>query len=556
MTQHARILIVDDDENSRFMLRRRLQQLQFENVVEAGDGDTALIMARRDVPDIMLLDVMMPGTDGMSVLRVMREDERLRDITVLMVSAHDTLDMAARCIELGAEDYLGKPVLMPMLRARIASVMERRRLRAVERAFLTRFDAETELPNRAALLERTQRLAATGRSLALIAVACSNHSDMALGTDEVQAAAYLRKLAGQLQSRWDRIDMVARIAEDMLGCLVPDAEAGQRLVLDVQKTLDATTRETSPAFGSMRALTAGVAVWSPAGMPIEVAELLRLAMSEASLIDPLIDQRVVLADPSLRTRARASLAIHQQLEEGLERGELELYFQPIYTVGGDLCPVGAEALLRWNHPEQGVLAPGAFLDAVEQTPLMNRIDAWVMERAIDNLVTWDGTLPPHFRLHVNVTARSLTSGLVMEILSAELPESVRKHLAVELTERLHVTNMPSCVTALQRLRERGIHVALDDFGTGFSSLSHVSLLPCDTMKIDRSFVSGIDADAQMRRLIESLIGMARSLGLDVIAEGVEHDGELTVLREVGCQYVQGYLLGRPRPEAELLRRLH
>jgi diguanylate cyclase len=116
--------------------------------------------------------------------------------------------------------------------------------------------------------------------------------------------------------------------------------------------------------------------------------------------------------------------------------------------------------------------------------------------------------------------------------------------------------MPSCVAALQRLRERGIHVALDDFGTGFSSLSHVSLLPCDTMKIDRSFVSGIDGDAQMRRLIESLIGMARSLGLEVIAEGVERDGELTVLREVGCQYVQGYLLGRPRPEAELLRRLH
>lgn len=556
MSQQPRILIVDDDENSRFMLRRRLQQLNYENVAEAGDGDTALELARRQVPDIMLLDVMMPGTDGMSVLRVMREDDRLREVAVLMVSAHDTLDMAARCIELGAEDYLGKPVMMPMLRARIASVLERRRLRAIERVFLTRFDAETELPNRTALLERTQRVAGAGRPLALVAVACSSHSDVALGMDEVEAAAYLRKLASHLQSRWDRIDMVARIAEDMLGCLVPDAEAGKQLVLDVQEALDATFRGALPAFGSVRALTAGVAVWPASGKPIEAGELLRLAMREAALIDPLIDERVVLADPALRARARASLATHQQLEEGLERGELELYFQPIYAVAGDLCPVGAEALLRWHHPEQGLLTPGSFLDAVEHTPLMNRIDAWVMEHAIDSLVTWEGTLPPHFRLHVNVTARSLTSGPVMEILSAELPESVRKHLAVELTERLHVTNMPSCVAALQRLRERGIHVALDDFGTGFSSLSHVSLLPCDTMKIDRSFVSGIDADAQMRRLIESLIGMARSLGLDVIAEGVEHDGELVVLREAGCQYVQGYLLGRPRPEADLLRRLH
>jgi diguanylate cyclase len=556
MNPHARILIVDDDENSRFMLRRRLQQLNFENVSEASDGETALALAREEAPDIMLLDVMMPGTDGMAVLRVMREDDRLREIAVLMVSAHDTLDMAARCIELGAEDYLGKPVLMPMLRARIASVLERRRLRTVERAFLTRFDAETELPNRAALLDRTQRLAAAGRSLALVAVACSNHGDMALGVDESHAASYLRKLATQLQSRWERIDMVARIAEDMLGCLVPDAEAGQQLVLDMQHALDATSRSVLPAFGSAGALTAGIAVWFPKGAPIEVAELLRLAMSEAAHIDPLVDERVVLADPALRTRARASMAIHQRLEEGLERGELELYFQPIYAIESNLCPFGAEALLRWNHPEQGVLTPADFLDAVEHTPLMVRIDAWVMEQAIDSLVTWNGALPSHFRLHVNVTARSLTSGPVMEILSAELPESVRKHMAVELTERLHVTNMPSCVAALQRLRERGIHVALDDFGTGFSSLSHVSLLPCDTMKIDRSFVSGIDGDAQMRRLIESLIGMARSLGLEVIAEGVERDGELTVLREVGCQYVQGYLLGRPRPEAELLRRLH
>jgi EAL domain-containing protein (putative c-di-GMP-specific phosphodiesterase class I) len=218
--------------------------------------------------------------------------------------------------------------------------------------------------------------------------------------------------------------------------------------------------------------------------------------------------------------------------------------------------VGAEALLRWNPPQHGVLTPGEFLEAIERTPLMSRVDAWVREHAIASLHTWSESLPPTFRLHVNVTARSLASGRLMEILTTNLPESVRRHLAIELTERLYVSDMLSCSAALQSLRTLGIHVALDDFGTGFSSLSHVSLLPCDTMKIDRSFVSGIDVDVQTRRLLESMIGMARSLGLTVIVEGVEQDGQLAVLRELGCSFVQGYLLGQPRPEADFLRHLH
>ncbi|WP_333681186.1 EAL domain-containing response regulator [Dyella sp.] len=556
MSPDARILIVDDDENSRFMLRKRLKQLGFQHVSEARDGEIGLAEALRQPPDIMLLDVMMPGSDGVSVLRAMRADDQLRDISVLMISAHDTLEMAAQCIELGAEDYLAKPVLMPLLRARISAVLERRRLRAVEHTFLSHFDAQTQLPNRAALLERTERIMAAGRSLALVAVACNNHANIALGTDELQAAALLRRLAAHVQAKWEQVDTVARVAENMLGWLVPDVLPDQQLILEVQAVLGMSPHAPSPSLSSVHALTASIAVWPAETAPVEAAELLRLAMNEAARTDPLSDERVILADPALRTRTRTALTIHQQLEEGLERGELELYFQPIFAVQNEQSPVGAEALLRWNHPQQGVLVPGQFLEAIEHTPLMCRVDAWVMEHAIASLQAWGENLPPSFRLHVNVTARSLASGRLMDILTSNLQESVRKHLAIELTERLYVTDMLSCGAALQSLRTLGIHVALDDFGTGFSSLSHVSLLPCDTMKIDRSFVSGIDVDVQTRRLLESMIGMARSLGLTVIVEGVEQDGQLAVLRELGCSFVQGYLLGQPRPEMDFLRHLH
>ena len=556
MSMDARILIVDDDENSRFMLRKRLKQLGFQHVSEARDGDTGLDEARRLAPDIILLDVMMPGIDGVAVLRILRADDQLRAISVLMISAHDTLSMAAQCIELGAEDYLAKPVLMPLLRARIAAVLERRRLSHLEHASLARFDAQTGLPNRASLLERIEGMMACDRPLVLVAVACHNHANIALGTDEGQAAGVLTELAAHVQANWQQVEIVARIAENMLGWLIPGEMGDPQLVGEVQAVLGMTADRSSPTLHSLHALTASIARWPVEGARIEAVELLRLAMKEATRIDPLGDERVSVADPALRTRTRAALAIHEQLEAGLERGELELYYQPIFTVHGAPRPVGAEALLRWNHPQRGLLAPGDFLDAVEHTPLMTRIDTWVMEHAIASLMAWSCQLPSLFRLHVNITARSLAAGRLMDILATQLSEPVRKHLALELTERLYVADMPSCVSALQSLRALGIHVALDDFGTGFSSLSHVSLLPCDTMKIDRSFVSGIDANAQTRRLLESMVGMAQSLGLAVIVEGVEHDEELAVLRELGCPFAQGYLLGRPRPATDFLRQLH
>jgi EAL domain-containing protein (putative c-di-GMP-specific phosphodiesterase class I) len=136
-----------------------------------------------------------------------------------------------------------------------------------------------------------------------------------------------------------------------------------------------------------------------------------------------------------------------------------------------------------------------------------------------------------------------------------VPTPLREHLTIELTERVHVGDMPACIDALQRLRARGMQVALDDFGTGFSSLSHINLLPCDLLKIDRSFVTEIVADPKRRRLLASLVGMAQALDLGVVVEGIEREEELEALRDMGSLQLQGYLLGRPMPGEELLARL-
>ena len=242
------------------------------------------------------------------------------------------------------------------------------------------------------------------------------------------------------------------------------------------------------------------------------------------------------------------------MEQALPRNELTLYFQPIVE-SDELRMVGAEALLRWQHPAQGLLAPGAFLGAVEQSPLMETIDAWVVATATRTLAEWGPLLPENFQLHVNVTAQSLICGRMIERIAQTVPLQLRRHLTIELTERVHVMDMASCVGALQQLRGLGVQVALDDFGTGFSSLSHINLLPCDLLKIDRSFVAEVASDTKRRLLLASLVGMAQALDLGVVGEGIEQPAELEALRSMGPVQMQGYLFGRPMPPEELLERL-
>ena len=207
------------------------------------------------------------------------------------------------------------------------------------------------------------------------------------------------------------------------------------------------------------------------------------------------------------------------------------------------------------HPVRGLLPPGAFLGADVGLLLMEAIDLWVVATASEVLASWTECLPEDFRLHVNLTAHGIMSGRLAGHVEQVVPMPLRRNLTLELTERVHVVDMPACVGALQQIRALGIQVALDDFGTGFSSLSHINLLPCDLLKIDRSFVTGVLDDPKRRRLLSSLVGMAQALELGVVAEGIEHEDDLRVLQELGPLQLQGYLLGRPMPAGELLARM-
>ncbi|MFC7302237.1 putative bifunctional diguanylate cyclase/phosphodiesterase [Cognatiluteimonas weifangensis] len=249
-------------------------------------------------------------------------------------------------------------------------------------------------------------------------------------------------------------------------------------------------------------------------------------------------------DQAVERRVR----MEQDLRGAWERGELSLVYQPIYRLGdGQL--VGAEALLRWQHPEQGSIAPSVFIDVAEQSGLIETIGPQVLRAACDDAMRWHTQFPrgKDLFVSVNVSPRQLRSGELPEQVVATLRDTglPPPQLHIELTETAVIGDEVHASALLARLRSNGVKVWLDDFGTGFSGLSHLRRVPVDGVKIDRSFVSDVLRDPDDLALTTAIIAMAHSLGITVIAEGVEKEGQYAILRERGCDLAQGYWLGHP-----------
>lgn len=262
--------------------------------------------------------------------------------------------------------------------------------------------------------------------------------------------------------------------------------------------------------------------------------------------------RVQLFDQATRAVARQRVHTETALARALERDELVVFYQPIVETATRRW-VGVEALLRWQHPTRGLLAPAAFLDAAEQTGLIVPIGAWVLSEACAQVERWNASLPAdeHLAVSVNLSGRQLTEPDLAETIAASLREaSIDPHalrLVLEVTETLLPTDEDEARRRLVELHELGIQLAIDDFGTGYSSLRYVRDLPISTIKIDRSFVSGLGQSDHDEAIVVAVTQLARTLGLQVVAEGVETEEQFAFLSRVGCDYSQGYLFGRPQP---------
>ncbi len=254
-------------------------------------------------------------------------------------------------------------------------------------------------------------------------------------------------------------------------------------------------------------------------------------------------------EETMQVAAADRLALTSELRRAPAEGSLLLHYQPLVNGRGECF--GAEALLRWNHPTRGLISAGEFIALAERSAFMGSIDHWVLEAACATLKAWESD--PQTRdltLAVNVSAREVSRMEFADIVERTLTRSgVRPdHLTLEITEHVMLDDFEAVNAVMQRLQTCGLHFALDDFGTGYSSLSYLKRLPIDALKIDRSFVRDIEHDLSDREIVQTIMNIARSLKISVIAEGVETELQAMLLRQLGCQAFQGYLFGRPMPE--------
>ncbi len=367
---------------------------------------------------------------------------------------------------------------------------------------------------------------------------------------------HLIKAISMRISAWVREDITAaRIGGDEFAILLPNTSSQQAKKLAQQLLALISNPYSIDDHQLYCTVSVGIALFpSVGGTNIDVLRQADTALYRAKVAGK---NKYVFYEPEMQAQVESFLEIEKGLHEALNKGQLELYYQP--QVNSDHNIVGVEALIRWNHPDKGLLPPGVFMPIAEETGQILPIGNWIIEQACYQYAQWkrDNILPSTFRrLAINISplqfsSRSFVEHIVDSLAQAEISG---EHIELEITENLLLENVENAISKMKELKEHNLKTSIDDFGTGYSSLRYLKHLSVDVLKIDRSFVTQLHMDESDQAIVDTIIMTAQRLNLEVIAEGVEDCDELNALKRLGCDQFQGYLFDKPLPAKELTSR--
>lgn len=561
MTQ---ILVIEDDSNVRTLILKLLKAEGFD-AISAADGRMGVQLARVHEPDLIICDIMMPECSGYEVLEQLRQDTVTATIPFIFLSAKSDRTDLRQGMDLGADDYLTKPFkraeLLGAISARLSkqAAVTQPYINEMKRAAQTLSqlayrDPLTNLPNRIFLHHQLQEaLRQAKKTQQLVAIFCINLDRFkAINTNlgYSKGDLLLQAVAERLNQTLADDGIVARLGGDEFSLLLTQITTREQAASKAQKVLQllAEPYDLDGHYAQVQT-SIGIAIFpEDHGSADRLLHQADTAMRHAKLQGSSKYQFYALEMDALAAERQL---MESKLDLALERLEFQLFYQPqVNLITGRI--IGAEALLRWQHPELGLVYPGKFIAIAEETGLIIPIGEWALRTACTQARAWQVANPSRIRVSVNLSARQFRQEGLVQVVAQVLEETQLDPdlLVLELTETCVMENVEASVLTLRQLKEMGVHISIDDFGTGYSSLNYLKRFPIDTLKIDQSFVREVTLDANDAAIARAIIAMAQSLQLKVIAEGVETEEQSNFLRQSGCHAMQGYLFSRPLPAPE------
>lgn len=586
----SRILVVDDTPANLALLQALLEEAGYEHVmIESDPRNVALLHVKHDF-DLILLDLRMPHLDGFGVMQQLRERSGEQDfLPVLVLTAQNDRESRHRALASGARDFLTKPFEVDEVLLRIRNQLEVRHL------YRQRTEQEARLQR--LLYQRTEQLTRGQQDMAFLA----RHDPVTLLPNRT---VLFEKIEEHLDFPADKNAPDTKVMDDAAPkwCLFMVELDGFRYLdtLEGYEFGDEVLRVMGRRMDQAVALRGGfVAFWGSAVFAIllpsfaqedeeiwledlicepltvrgfEVAPLARLGSVVLGLDggdSATLLRRVVLALRSCPSGSRFvrlayssgqeeaikdRQALELDLRSAIERDELELFYQPKLDLLTNRV-MGAEGLVRWRHPERGMVMPGQFIELAEETGMIEELGLWAIRRAITDARTWEQIYGRPLSVAVNVSTRQLDLARVAgRSLAKDVEEILQSTdfnpalLELELTESSIMQDVDYALSELQHLHRLGVNLAIDDFGTGHSSLAYLCRLCVNTLKVDRTFVSSMASNQEARVVVRSILALGHELGLTVVAEGIETNTDLEILRDLNCDLGQGYLFSRPLPK--------
>ena len=558
------ILVIEDEEFVRENILELLDAEGFE-AFGAENGKIGFELAKVKVPDLILCDVMMPGLDGYGVLTALRQDSVLASIPFIFLTAKASKSDLRQGMELGADDYLTKPFTRAELLGAIGTRLKKQA--AVEDRYyaelqqtkaklnyLIHNDSLTNLPNRFSLREQFKQIQKTDSSpeqlVTVLSVGLDRFNQINTHLGNSIGDLLLKTVAERLSVCVGNQGIVARLNDDQFAVIlatIKHRNEASQIAQDILTRLS----ETFELGGQEIFVTAslGIALCPRDGTEIEqLLNHAHIAMMKAKQQG---GDHYEFYATAYNIGSSDRLALQTSLRYALEREELEVYYQPqVNLKTGEIF--GAEALVRWQHPERGLVLPSKFIPIAEETGLIVPIGEWVFYTACKQVKVWQNSGFPSLQIAVNLSSRQfsqldLRHRLVQIIINTGIEP---KYIELELTESMLVQNTEVAIRRLNALKALGVKIAIDDFGTGYSSLSYLQQFPFDVLKIDRCFIRNITENTSNAAITEAIIAMAKNLNLKLIAEGVETEDELSFVCQHQCDGMQGYLFSRPVPVQE------